>query len=260
MLHRQINEVADRGTFFLVGHRRFLGGCEVLPRKPRWPTFSTRAAGVFLPSARKLASVRNTPAIYRRDVALPEQQLLELQNRLKEAEERGQRAMSMAQLTKSGHVYIISNVGSFGEHVYKIGLTRRLDPLDRVRELGDSSVPFSFDVHALIKSEDAPALEHRLHRHFLIHQVNKVNHRKEFFRVDLETIRSEVESLGLESQWTMAAEATQYRESLAIERRITEDPVAREQWLMRQLELEMVEENEPADDEAVLVAGADDDE
>jgi hypothetical protein len=189
-----------------------------------------------------------------------EQQLLELQNRLKEAEERGQRAMSMAQLTKSGHVYIISNVGSFGEHVYKIGLTRRLDPLDRVRELGDSSVPFSFDVHALIKSEDAPALEHRLHRHFLIHQVNKVNHRKEFFRVDLETIRSEVESLGLESQWTMAAEATQYRESLAIERRIAEDPVAREQWLMRQLELEMVEENEPADDEAVLVTGADDDE
>lgn len=188
-----------------------------------------------------------------------EQQLAELQGRLAEAEERGQRAMSMAQLTKSGHVYIISNVGSFGENVYKIGLTRRLDPLDRVRELGDSSVPFGFDVHALIKADDAPALEHQLHRHFLIHQVNKVNHRKEFFRVDLETIRAEVEALGLESQWTMIAEAAQFRESLAIERRIAEDPVAREQWLMRQLELELVEAAEPTDDEAVLSGASDED-
>ena len=191
--------------------------------------------------------------------AVYEQQLNELQSRLNAAEERGQRAMSMAQLTKSGHVYIISNVGSFGEHVYKIGLTRRLDPLDRVKEVGDSSVPFSFDIHALIKADDAPALEHRLHRHFLIHQINKVNHRKEFFRVDLQTIRSEVESLGLESQWTMTAEATQYRDSLAIERRIAEDPVAREQWLMRQLELEMVDEDDAVEDDAVTVGANDED-
>jgi chromosome segregation ATPase len=185
-----------------------------------------------------------------------EAQLSELQGRLQAAEERGQRAMSMAQLTQSGHVYIISNIGSFGENVYKIGLTRRLDPLDRVRELGDSSVPFSFDVHALIQADDAPALEHRLHRHFLIHQVNKVNHRKEFFRVNLETIRSEVEGLGLTPQWTMAAEAAQYRESLAIERRIAEDPVAREQWLLRQFELEGVDDDLVDEDDGLVSASA----
>lgn len=61
----------------------------------------------------------------------------------------------MAQQTKSGHVYIISNIGSFGENVYKIGMTRRLEPTDRVRELGDASVPFPFDIHAMIYSEDA---------------------------------------------------------------------------------------------------------
>ena len=80
-------------------------------------------------------------------------------------------------------MYIISNIGSFGELVYKIGLTRRLEPLGRIRELGDSSVPFEFDVHALIFSEDAPSLETKLHNHFLMMQMNKVNYRKEFFKV-----------------------------------------------------------------------------
>lgn len=173
-----------------------------------------------------------------------EQELQSLQEKLKIAEEKGQRAVSMAQQTKSGHVYIISNVGSFGENVFKIGLTRRLEPLDRVRELGDSSVPFEFDVHALIKADDAPALEHQLHRHFLLHQVNKVNHRKEFFRCALSTIRSEVEELGLQTQWTMRAEARDYRETLAIEAKIANDPLSREQWLQRQLELELTQDND----------------
>jgi hypothetical protein len=141
----------------------------------------------------------------------------------------------MAQQTKRGHVYIISNVGSFGEHVYKIGLTRRLEPLDRIRELGDSSVPFEFDVHALIFSEDAPGLEHQLHRHFILAQVNKVNYRKEFFRTDLAHIREEIESFGLSPKWTMAAVAREYRESLAIERAIDADPLKRDAWLKRQL-------------------------
>lgn len=167
-----------------------------------------------------------------------ERQLEELTAKLKEAEERGQRAISMAQQTRQGHVYIISNIGSFGEHVYKIGLTRRLEPLERVKELGDSSVPFDFDVHALIFSEDAPALEHQLHKHFVLHQVNKVNHRKEFFRADLTEIRKEIEALGVDANWTMLAEATQYRESLAIERAIAEDPAARQAWLDRQLTLD----------------------
>jgi len=182
-----------------------------------------------------------------------ETELQALQEKLKIAEEKGQRAISMAQQTRCGHVYIISNIGSFGEEVYKIGLTRRLEPLDRVRELGDSSVPFEFDVHALIKSDDAPALEHQLHRHFLLHQVNKVNHRKEFFRCDLTKIRSEVESLGLQAQWSMRADARDYRETLAIERKIASDPISREQWLQRQLELDLTQ-----DDEELVVVGSED--
>lgn len=173
-----------------------------------------------------------------------ETELQSLQEKLKLAEEKGQRAISMAQQTRCGYVYIISNLGSFGEDVFKIGLTRRLEPMDRVKELGDSSVPFEFDVHALIRSDDAPALEHKLHRHFLLHQVNKVNHRKEFFRCDLATIRKEVEELGLQAQWTMKAEARDYRETLAIEKKIASDPFAREQWLQRQLELELTEDED----------------
>lgn len=178
-----------------------------------------------------------------------EAQLHELTKRLEEAEAKNQRALSMAQQTRRGHVYIISNVGSLGENVYKIGLTRRLDPLDRVRELGDSSVPFDFDVHAMIFSEDSPALESRLHRHFVMAQVNKVNHRKEFFRADLAHIRAEVEALGLAAQWTMAAEARQYRETRAIEERIANDPKAAEAWARRQLTLEEAEPLFASDEE-----------
>jgi hypothetical protein len=184
-----------------------------------------------------------------------EQQLQELSEKLKEAEERNQRAVSMAQQTKQGHVYVISNIGSFGEDVYKIGLTRRLQPLDRVRELGDSSVPFEFDVHALIFSENAPALEHQLHKHFVLMQMNKVNHRKEFFRVNLCNIREELEKLGLQAKWTMAAEAREYRETLAIERTIKDNPAKREAWMKRQLELEV-----ETDDLAELVGVADEEE
>ena len=142
----------------------------------------------------------------------------ELQRKLVEAEEKGRRALSMAQQTKRGHVYVISNVGSFGENVFKIGLTRRLEPKDRVRELGDASVPFEFDIHAMIQAEDAPALEAELHRRFVQTQVNKVNSRKEFFRVGVSEIRRVVTEMGIECKWTMAAEAREYRESLAVAR------------------------------------------
>jgi hypothetical protein len=91
--------------------------------------------------------------------------------KLREAEERNQRAPSMAQQTKIGHVYVISSVGSFGENVYKIGLTRRFDPIDHVHELSNASVPFSFDVHAMIFSDNAPELETALHRHFITSQL-----------------------------------------------------------------------------------------
>ena len=83
---------------------------------------------------------------------------------------------------KAGYVYVISNIGSFGPNVYKIGMTRRLDPQDRVDELGDASVPFNFDVHAMIFSDDAPALEAALHRAFEDRKINMVNTRREFFQ------------------------------------------------------------------------------
>ncbi|HHA1409798.1 TPA: DUF4041 domain-containing protein [Enterobacter hormaechei subsp. xiangfangensis] len=146
-----------------------------------------------------------------------EQKLAELQIKYEEAEAKNQRAISMAQQTRSGHVYVISNIGSFGENVYKIGMTRRLEPLDRVRELGDASVPFSFDVHAMIYSDDAPSLENHLHKVFNDKQVNKVNSRKEFFNVGIKDIKSTIKEMSIEAHWTMFAEAKEYRESLAIE-------------------------------------------
>ncbi|GAA5012410.1 hypothetical protein GCM10025794_00440 [Massilia kyonggiensis] len=165
-----------------------------------------------------------------------EAQLSELRTKLAEAESRGQRALSMAQQTKAGHVYVISNIGSFGEHVYKLGMTRRLEPLDRVKELGDASVPFSFDVHAMIWSEDAPRLESQLHKVFVRNQVNKVNPRKEFFRVPLSDIRTYLDQQGVNVSWTMAAAAAEYRESLELEKRLIEDSVAADQWVTHQIE------------------------
>lgn len=167
-----------------------------------------------------------------------EQQLQELRDKLKVAEDRNQRAISLSQQTRKGHVYIISNMGSFGEHVYKIGLTRRLEPTDRVRELGDASVPFAFDVHALIFSDDAPALECELQRRLALNRVNKVNRRKEFYKVELREIREHVKQLGANVQWTLMAAAREYQETLAVERAINNDPQARELWMKRQLELE----------------------
>lgn len=145
-----------------------------------------------------------------------EQKLAELQIKFEEAEAKNQRAISMAQQTRSGHVYVISNIGSFGENVYKIGMTRRLEPQDRVRELGDASVPFSFDVHAMIYSDDAPSLENHLHKVFNDKQVNKVNARKEFFNVGIRDIKSTIEKMNINAQWTMFAEAKEYRESLSL--------------------------------------------
>ncbi|WP_250216617.1 DUF4041 domain-containing protein, partial [Escherichia coli] len=146
-----------------------------------------------------------------------EQKIAELQLKYEEAEAKNQRAISMAQQTRSGHVYIISNIGSFGEDVYKIGMTRRLEPLDRVRELGDASVPFSFDVHAMIYSDDAPSLENHLHKVFNEKQVNKINSRKEFFNVNIKEIKSVIEDMNINAHWTMFAEAKEYRESLSID-------------------------------------------
>ena len=148
-----------------------------------------------------------------------EDEINEIRQRLLEAEEKGKRALSMAQQTKQGHVYIISNIGSFGENILKIGLTRRLEPLDRIKELGDASVPFQFDIHAMIHSDNAPNLEKELHKAFNKERVNKVNYRKEFFNIRLSDVKTKIQELKLETHWTMKAEALEYRESLQIEKK-----------------------------------------
>ncbi|MBU4526568.1 MAG: DUF4041 domain-containing protein [Desulfomicrobium sp.] len=147
-----------------------------------------------------------------------ELQLAELTEKLREAEARAQRALSMAQQTRSGHVYVISNFGSFGCDVFKIGMTRRLEPQDRIRELGDASVPFPFDVHAMIYSEDAPTLETSLHKKFNELRVNKVNSRKEFFRLGLADVREAAREMGVTASFTLLAQAAEYRETLALEK------------------------------------------
>lgn len=118
---------------------------------------------------------------------------------------------------KAGYVYIISNIGSFGENVYKIGMTRRLDPMERVDELGDASVPFKFDVHAMIFSDDAPALETALHHAFENKKVNMINGRREFFNVTLEEIEQVVkENYDKTVEFVKIPQAEQYRESKKI--------------------------------------------
>lgn len=159
-----------------------------------------------------------------------QQQLEELQQKLTQAEEKNQRAISMAQQTRTGNVYIISNIGSFGEDVYKIGMTRRLDPLDRVRELGDASVPFEFDVHAMIYAEDAPALEKQLHKKFLKSQLNKINPRKEFFKLNIHDVRNYIDSMGIGCKWTLTAEAKQYRETLKLEEDMKTNKQLEAEW------------------------------
>lgn len=143
-------------------------------------------------------------------------QIEELEQELREAQEKKERAMSMAQQTKRGHVYIISNIGSFGENVYKIGMTRRLEPEDRVKELGDASVPFQFDIHAMIFSDEAPTLENELHKAFNNKKVNMLNYRKEFFNVTLDEIEQKVKESGFEAEFSRIPEAMEYRETLAI--------------------------------------------
>jgi hypothetical protein len=143
-------------------------------------------------------------------------QIEKLELELKEAQEKKERALSMAQQTKRGHVYIISNIGSFGENVYKIGMTRRLEPTDRVKELGDASVPFQFDIHAMIYSDEAPTLENELHKAFTNKKVNMLNYRKEFFNVTLDEIEQKIKETGIDAEFSRLPEAMEYRETLAI--------------------------------------------
>lgn len=177
-----------------------------------------------------------------------EARIAETDAKLAEALAARERAKSMAQQTKRGTVYVISNVGSFGESVFKIGQTRRLDPMERIWELGDASVPFDFDVHALITTDDAPGLEGMLHEQFVLSQVNKMNWRKEFFRLELTAIKQQVEAMGLSTEWTLVAAAQQFRETQAIEQRLDQDPEFRSRWILEQRGVEFDREPAAAND------------
>ncbi len=146
-----------------------------------------------------------------------ERQRIELGQLIADTHKLYERAKSMAQLTKQGHVYIISNIGSFGDDVYKVGMTRRLEPMDRIKELGDASVPFEFDVHAMISCDDAPALEKALHIELSPHQMNKVNPRKEFFKVNLPTIIDHVTKHHGTVEYVVDPVALQYFKTMEIE-------------------------------------------
>lgn len=142
-------------------------------------------------------------------------QIRALEKDLSDAHAKAERAKAMAEQTRSGYVYVISNIGSFGEGIVKIGLTRRLDPLDRVRELGDASVPFMFDVHAVIYSDDAPSLERALHNAYESTRINTQNTRKEFFRASIEDVEETVKKLAPAATFLKDVEAQEYREALA---------------------------------------------
>ncbi len=149
-----------------------------------------------------------------------------LGDELKEMQRKHDRVKAMAEQTKLGYVYVISNIGSFGENVYKIGMTRRLEPMDRVKELGDASVPFYFDVHAMIFSEDAPSLEAQIQREFADRRLNLVNYRKEYFNVTLEEIKQKFWELNPNVEFIDEVEAREFKESEEI--RAMRNPIAKE--------------------------------
>lgn len=150
-----------------------------------------------------------------------EQEKVNIQKKLAEIEKNKRDIQNREQNTRAGYVYVISNVGSFGENVYKIGVTRRLDPEERVDELGDASVPFDFDIHAMIFSDDAPALENALHKAFEKHRLNMINVRREFFNVSLDDIEKVVKTnFNKPVEFSLLAEAAEYRQSLKLKNNI----------------------------------------
>lgn len=143
--------------------------------------------------------------------------LEELQHQLAAVAEQKDKIVNL-QNGKAGNVYIISNIGSFGDDVFKIGMTRRLEPQERVDELGSASVPFPFDVHSMIFSNDAVSLETDLHHILNDRRVNKVNLRKEFFRVTLDELEALVEKIAPTAEFRRTVLAEQYRQSLSIDK------------------------------------------
>lgn len=156
-------------------------------------------------------------------VAKLEMRLAELQAQLSAVKEKKDVIVTL-QNGKAGNVYIISNLGSFGDDVFKIGMTRRAEPQDRVDELGDASVPFPFDVHSFIFSDDAATLEHNIHVKLNDRRVNKVNLRKEFFHISLDELETLVSEIAPTAEFKRTMLAEQYRQSLSIDKVVTGNP------------------------------------
>ena len=150
-------------------------------------------------------------------VAQLEARLAELQAQLGAVKEKKD-TIATLQNGKAGNVYVISNLGSFGDEVFKIGMTRRMEPQERINELGDASVPFPFDVHSFIFSDDAATLEHKIHEMLNDRRVNKVNLRKEFFHISLDDLEELVLNLAPTAEFRRTMLAEQYRQSLSIDR------------------------------------------
>lgn len=140
--------------------------------------------------------------------------ILQLEGQLVEVAEKKHEITNL-QNGKAGTVYVISNLGSFGENVFKIGMTRRLEPLDRVNELGDASVPFKFDVHSLIFSKDAVNLENKMHTILNDRRVNKVNLRKEFFNISIDELEKIVNDIEPTAEFNKTMIAEEFKQSLS---------------------------------------------
>lgn len=144
------------------------------------------------------------------------ERLLELELQVKKIDDKKEEIASLT-LGKAGYVYIISNKGSFGEKMFKIGMTRRVNPQDRVDELGSASVPFKFDVHAMIFSDNAVGLENKLHKILSEQRVNKVNYRKEFFYTNIEALKEQVEEIDPTVEFVTTMLAEEYSQTLAMQ-------------------------------------------
>jgi hypothetical protein len=162
------------------------------------------------------------------------EKLRDYEEKIKEKEVIRARSKSMAELGSTiGTVYIISNRGSFGENVFKIGVTRRPEPDERIHELFNASIPFPYDIHAKIASEDAPALERELHNRFALQRLNKVNTFKEFFNLSCTEIKEVIDSMGIAVEWTITAQAQQYEESMKITKQLEEGTLSKEEYLKK---------------------------
>lgn len=155
-------------------------------------------------------------------IATLKSKILELQGQLSDVTIKKDE-ISKLQNGKAGNVYVISNLGSFGENVFKIGMTRRMDPQERVDELGSASVPFKFDVHSFIFSDDAVNLENKLHTILNDKRVNKVNMRKEFFYSTLDELEALVNELDPTAEFNKTMLAEEFRQSQSTDTPYTSD-------------------------------------